>query len=366
MRFSIDGNLITESLQLMMGAIDRRQAVPVLSHVLIEVFEDDLIVTGSDMELEVTAKLPLPEGAVAGEITLPARKLFELCRNLSRSAMLEVEEGQNAIHLQSGRFHSQLKGLPAHDFPRVTIGQAKLEMNIDSAGLFNLITRVDFAMAQQDVRYFFNGMLLEFGQSKLVAVATNGQRLARAETTTDCQETGNIQAIVPRKAVAEILKLIRGEGEVKVSVTRQHLSVERNRVRLTTRLIDATYPDYQRAIPESGAKVLLVDRQELKNALVRISILSNELYRNVRLQLSPGQLQLSANNPLQEEAEEVLAVDYVGDPIEIGFNVSYLIDVLNSLVGDQIQVNLSESGSPAVFVDPGDDTAQYVISPMVL
>jgi len=203
-------------------------------------------------------------------------------------------------------------------------------------------------------------------EGKIRAVATNGQRLASAETPTDNQETGTLQAILPRKAVAELLRVIKGEGDVRLKLTRQHLSVERNQVRLTTKLIEAVYPDYNRAIPSGGDKNLIVDRRMLKNALMRISVLSNELYRNVRLQLSPGQLQLSTNNPMQEEAEEVLAADYDGSLLEIGFNVGYLIDVLNTIKGDQVQVVLSDSASAALFFDPSDESAQYVISPMVL
>lgn len=357
---------MVEPLQLMMGVVDRRQSVPVLSHLLLEAIEDNLVVTGSDQELELTAKLPLAEPPELGEITLPARKLFDLCKNLPHAALLDVKELDRSIRLESGRFRSELKGLPAHDFPRVHLDEAEFELTIEASRLMNIITRVDFAMAQQDVRYFFNGLFMEFGSGVLTAVATNGQRLARAEITTDDLEKGSIQAIIPRKAVGEILRLVKGEGEVKLRVTQQHLSVERNQVRLTTKLIDATYPDYRRAIPTAGKKRVIANRQELKSALVRISILSNELYRNVRLQLSAGQLQLSANNPMQEEAEEVLAVEYAGEPIEIGFNVGYLIDVLNSISGPQIQMNLSDSGSPALFVDPVDETAQYVISPMVL
>lgn len=366
MKFSIDREVMAEPLQLMMGVVDRRQTVPVLSHILLEVVNQDLVMTGSDQELEVTAQMPLSDALEAGEITVSARKLFDICRNISPLAVLQVEELEHAIQIQSGRFHCQLKGLPAHDFPRVDLGEPEFSMALDASRLWALITRVDFAMAHQDVRYFFNGLLLEVTQGKLRVVATNGQRLAVAEITTDNQEPVTRQAILPRKAVAELLRVLKGEGEARLKLTRQHLSVERNQVRLTTKLIDAVYPDYNRAIPTGGDKGLLVDRRELKNALMRISVLSNELYRNVRLQLGSGQLQLSTNNPMQEEAEEVLAVDYDGGQLEIGFNVGYLIDVLNAISGDQIQMVLSDSASAVLFTDPSDESARYVISPMVL
>jgi DNA polymerase-3 subunit beta len=350
----------------MMGVIDRRHTVPVLSHILFEVEDQNLVMTGSDQELEITAQMPLTASLEIGEVTLPARKMFDICRNLPTQAVLDVEELDHTIQVLSGRFHCQLKSLPSHDFPRVDLGEPEHSMVVDAAQLWELISRVDFAMAQQDVRIFFNGLLLEVMEGKLRAVATNGQRLALAETATDNQETGTLQAIVPRKAVAELLRVIKGEGDVQLKLTRQHLSVERNQVRLTTKLIDATYPDYGRAIPVGGDKHLMVDRRMLKNALMRISVLSNELYRNVRLQLSSGQLQLSTNNPMQEEAEEVLAVDYEGSVFEIGFNVGYLVDVLNTINGDQIQIVLSDSASAALFLDPSDESVKYVISPMIL
>ena len=366
MKFSIDREAMAEPLHLMMGVVDRRQTVPVLSHILLEVVNQELVMTGSNQELEITAQMPLSEPLQVGETTVSARKMFDLCKHLSTQSVLEVEELDHTIQVQSGRFQCHLKSLPAHDFPRVSLGEPEFSMVIDASRLWELISRVNFAMAQQDVRFFFNGLLLEVMEGKLRAVATNGQRLAVAETATDNQETGTLQAILPRKAVAELLRVIKGEGEVQLKLTRQHLSVERNRVRLTTTLIDAVYPDYNRAIPAGGDKRLTVDRRLLKTALMRISVLSNELYRNVRLQLVPGQLQLSTNNPMQEEAEEVLAVDYDGSSLEIGFNVGYLIDVLSTISGDLVQIVLSDSANAALFTDPSDESAQYVVSPMVI
>jgi DNA polymerase-3 subunit beta len=366
MKFSIDREVMAEPLQLLMGVVDRRQTVPVLSHILLEVVDQDLVMTGSDQELEITAQICLSYSLEPGEITAPARKMFDICRNLSPLAVLQVEELGHGVQIQSGRFHCQLKGLPAHDFPRVDLGEPEFSMELDASRLWELITRVDFAMAHQDVRYFFNGLLLEVKPGKLTVVATNGQRLAVAETATDNQETVTLQAILPRKAVVELLRVLKGEGKARLKLTRQHLSVERNQVRLTTKLIDADYPDYHRAIPVGGDKKLTVDRRLLKNALMRISVLSNELYRNVRLQLAPGQLQLSTHNPMQEEAEEVLVVDYDGDQLEVGFNIGYLVDVLSAIKGDRVQMVLLDSASAVLFTDPSDKSARYVISPMIL
>ena len=364
--FTIQQEVVFEPLQLMMGVVGRRQSVPILAHILLKAHQGQLMMVGSDQELELKATLPIGVESIDGEITLPGRKLFDICRNIAAGAVLEVKSSGHLALVSSERFHSQLKGLPADNFPLLETRGADLEIMLPGAEFRRLISRVEFAMAQQDVRYFFNGLLLEFAGNKLNAVATNGQRLARSEMLVDSDNVGHIQAIVPRKAVAEILKLTRQDTDFRLSVTKEHLKLDSNGVCLTTKLIDAVFPDYQRAIPKNGDKRLLVNRSELRDALVRMAIVSNELYKNVRLRLGPGQLQLSTHNPLREEAEEELAVVYEGDSLEIGFNVNYLIEILGVMEGEQIEIQLSDPGSAALLRNPADPTAEYVISPMVI
>ena len=228
-----------------------------------------------------------------------------------------------------------------------------------------LLQRTSFAMAQQDVRYFFNGVLLEVEGDIVRFVATNGQRLATSYVTTP--DLGHHQFIIPRKAVAELNRIL-GEGDalIQLNFTANHMQVERGGVTLITKLIDATYPDYSRAIPTGGDKVLTVDRLILKEALSRTAILSNELYRNVRLGIKPGKLDMHANNPQQEEAEESIEIDYDGAPLEIGFNVSYLIEALSAMKGDRIRITMSDPGSACLLEDMDEVETLFVISPMVL
>lgn len=349
----------------MMGVVERRQAVPVLSHLLLRALGNTLTLIGSDQEQELIARLPI-ELHVEGEMTLPARKLTEICRNLSSGSVIGFDTSGLQAEVSCDRFRSQLRGLPAHDFPTLEPSDAGLHLTLNTPEFRQLLTRVEFAMAQQDVRYFFNGLLLDFIDHRVIAVATNGQRLARSEILVDTPDLGHIQAIIPRKAIAELLKLTRLEGETHLTVTNKHIKFDIDQTTLTTGLIDATYPDYQKAIPRNGNKFVQVNRGGLREAVVRMSIVSNELYRNVRLQFTPGQLQLSTNNPHREEAEETLDISYSGEPIEIGFNANYLIELLNRLGGNEIQIVMSEAGSAVLFQDLENSSTEYVVSPMVI
>ena len=364
MSFRIERDKLIEPLQLVMGVVEKRQTLPILSHMLCEVSNSLLTLTGSDHEVEITASCEVEgDQDLELEFTLPARKFFDICRNLPSKSVISVELDNQVVQVQSDRFRSQLVGLPGHDFPRVSFEATQLEVEIPAKQVKDLIDQVAFAMANQDVRYFFNGMLLEFSAERLRAVATNGQRLALADHEISASV---FQAIVPKKAVSEILRVTKGEGEVSLQLNRNHLRLVHGENRLTTKLIDAVYPDYNRAIPENTDKQVRVNRIDLKSALARISILSNELYRNVRLSLEPGLMRLNANNPLQEEAEEVLEILYEDGSIEIGFNVSYLADVLSVLSSDEVELSFSDASSPMLIKDPDNINAMYVVSPMVL
>jgi DNA polymerase-3 subunit beta len=223
-------------------------------------------------------------------------------------------------------------------------------------------------MAQQDVRYFFNGLLFETTPEQVRFVATNGQRLATSYLENIRTGEDKKQFIVPRKAVSELSRLIPDDADrdVEIQFSTNHLLVSSGDAKLITKLIDASYPDYSRAIPDRGDKVLLGNRQEIKEALVRTAILSNEIYKNVRLKLESGKLEMHSNNPSQEEAEESVSVDYNGATLEIGFNVSYLIDALSVISGEKVEMTFSDSDSACLLASPDDINSIYVISPMVL
>jgi DNA polymerase-3 subunit beta len=304
--------------------------------------------------------------AVSGEATVPARKLLDICKSLPDGAEMSANLEGKRVAVDSGRFNSFLATLPVSEFPNIQTSTYDVSIELVVQDLKRLLQRTSFAMAQQDVRYFFNGVLLEMLDGVIRLVATNGQRLAMSSVKTGAE--GSYQFIIPRKGVTELARVLdQDSGElVTLNFTGNHMQVDRGNVRLITKLIDATYPDYLRAVPRGGDKVVAVDRQLLKEALSRTAILSNELYRNVRLVLREGKLDMHANNPQQEEAEETVSVEYEGDSLEIGFNVSYLIDALSAMKGETVRMTFSDESSACLLEDTGDFDSLYVISPMVL
>jgi DNA polymerase-3 subunit beta len=357
---------LSEPLHAVAGALDRKQSEPILSHLLFQVSERSLTLLTNDQTLQISSSCELNGGSETCMFTVPGRKFMDICRYMPEQASLDFDVKDNAVILACGQFRSQLMSLPADEFPQTTIDNTEIHFSLEADLFRRSLDQVAFAMASQDVRYFFNGLLLEVRDNDVYLVATNGQRLAMTSFAVDAG-TGDHQAILPRKTVLEIYKLLKSEGgEVLVSVNQQQLAFEVGSKKLITQLIDATYPDYRKAIPTDNHTVLLVDRGALKAALVRISICSNELYKNVKMSLGSGVLTLSANNSQLEEAIEDLPVDYQGESLEIGFNVSYLTDVLSAMNGTQVEFRLAGSSEPMLITDPAQSSAQYVISPMVM
>ena len=366
MKFTIARENLLEPLQLASGVVERRQTSPVLANLLLNLEEDRLVITGTDQEVEVTVVITNLVVTVPGETTVPARKLLDICKSLPDGAEMSAKLDGKRVAVDSGRFNSFLSTLPVSEFPNIQTSAYEVSIELPVQDLKRLLQRTSFAMAQQDVRYFFNGVLLEVLDGVIRLVATNGQRLATSAVKTGVK--GSHQFIIPRKGVTGLVRVLdEGFGElVTLNFTANHMQVDRGDVRLITKLIDATYPDYSRAIPKGGDKVVLADRKLLQEALSRTAILSNELYRNVRLMLREGKLDMHANNPQQEEAEETVTVEYEGGSLEIGFNVSYLIDALSAMKGETVRMTFSVSGSACLLEDTKDLDSLYVISPMVL
>lgn len=366
MKFSVNRESLLKPLQQVAGVVERRQTLPVLSNLLLKVSENALSMTGTDLEVELIGRVEVT-GAEDGEITVPARKMVDICRELPDKADIEVSLVENRLEIRSGRFRSTLSTLPAVDFPSVDQGSPELSAEIDSKSLKKLLDKTAFAMAQQDVRYFLNGMLMEIGNGHVRCVATDGHRLALSDLSQAGVDGAVRQVIVPRKGIIEIQRLLQElDDDVSISFGSSHLCASSAVFTLTTKLVDGKFPDYERVIPRDGDKVLTADKQELRQALSRTAILSNEKFRGIRVSLSDGQLQLSANNPEQEEAEETVSVDYQGDSMEVGFNVSYLQDVLNVIDDDKVKITLHDANSSALLEDPQLEDAVYVVMPMKL
>ncbi|AEF19989.1 MULTISPECIES: DNA polymerase III subunit beta [Pseudomonas] len=367
MHFTIQREALLKPLQLVAGVVERRQTLPVLSNVLLVVEGQQLSLTGTDLEVELVGRVALEDAAEPGEITVPARKLMDICKSLPADALIDIRVDEQKLLVKAGRSRFTLSTLPANDFPTVEEGPGSLTFNLVQSKLRRLIERTSFAMAQQDVRYYLNGMLLEVQTGILRAVATDGHRLAMCSMDATIQQDGKHQVIVPRKGILELARLLtEQDGEVSIVLGQHHIRATTGEFTFTSKLVDGKFPDYERVLPRGGDKLVVADRQGLREAFSRTAILSNEKYRGIRLQLAAGLLKIQANNPEQEEAEEEIAVDYNGGSLEIGFNVSYLLDVLGVMTTEQVRLILSDSNSSALVQEADNDDSAYVVMPMRL
>lgn len=365
MKFSTSRESLLKPLQAVIGVVERRQTMAVLSNVLLVVRDQQLSLTATDLEVELVAHQPIDTVDMAGEITVPGRKLLDICRNLPEGAQLKLSLKEDRVTVQSGRSKFVLAALSAAEFPLVEDIKADREVVVSQSDLRRLLERTQFSMAQQDVRYYLNGLLLETGDKRLRAVATDGHRLALSDATVSGNDAAG-QVIVPRKGVQELQRLLEGEGEVRIAISANHLRAEVGGIRLTSKLIDGRFPDYDRVIPETGRNVITADRDALRHALQRAAILSNEKFRGVRLELRKNSVRVQANNPDQEEAEDQLEVDYSGQEMDIGFNVNYLVDALAAIESEQVELGLLDANSSCVLRAPGDTSSLYVVMPMRL
>ncbi|XQE67155.1 DNA polymerase III subunit beta [Pseudomonas sp. P3C3] len=367
MHFTIQREALLKPLQLVAGVVERRQTLPVLSNVLLVVEGQQLSLTGTDLEVELVGRVTLEDSAEPGEITVPARKLMDICKSLPSDALIDIRVDEQKLVVKAGRSRFTLSTLPANDFPTVEEGPGSLTFNLVQSKLRRLIDRTSFAMAQQDVRYYLNGMLIEVQTGVLRAVATDGHRLAMCSMEATIEHTEKHQVIVPRKGILELARLLtEQDGEVSVVLGANHIRATTGEFTFTSKLVDGKFPDYERVLPRGGDKLVIGDRQALREAFSRTAILSNEKYRGIRLQLASGLLKIQANNPEQEEAEEEVVVDYSGGSLEIGFNVSYLLDVLGVMTTEQVRLILSDANSSALVQEAGNDDSSYVVMPMRL
>ena len=364
MKFQADRETLLKPIQAVVGVVERRQTMPILANMLLVANEHGLSVTATDLEVELVASATL-DVAQAGEVTVPGRKLLDICRALPDGAKVSVSLDKGKLVIKSGRSRFTLSTLPAAEFASVDDIQSRQQVEIGREVVSELIDRTHFAMAQQDVRYYLNGMLVELREGHIRAVATDGHRLAMCEAETKTGDT--IQVIVPRKGVLELHRMLgNAEGNATVAFGTNHLRVTLGNARLTTKLIDGRFPDYERVLPKGGDKDVIADRQLLREALQRASILSNEKYRGVRLQLAENLLKIQAHNPEQEEAEDEVEVKYGGSEMEIGFNVNYLLDALGAVTTTDARITLTDGNSSCLIREPGNDRCKYVVMPMRL
>lgn len=369
MKFSVSRDALIRPLNLVAGVVERRQTLPILSNVLMSLEGSRLSLTGTDLEVELVGRIEVVNSGPDGDITVPARKLVDICKSLPDGVDINFSVEEGRVTVKAGRSRFTLSTLPAVEFPTVEVGEGEVDLELSQSLVRQMIERTGFAMAQQDVRYYLNGMYLEMKAGRLRFVATDGHRLAL------CTAPGELSVedksvIVPRKGILELARLLDGDGSVTLVVGSNHIRAVTDQFTFTSKLVDGKFPEYERVLPKSPDKAVSGDRTELRQAFTRTAILSNEKYRGVRLSLSEGALEITANNPEQEQAEESVPVDYSGDTLEVGFNVSYLLDVMGVLSGSTVRMSLSDSASSALIEEgeavSGEAEALYVVMPMRL
>jgi len=356
---------ILTPLSAVSGIIERRHTLPILSNVLIEQAGQNLSFLATDIEIQITARTALSAGGEAKAITVGARKLVDILRALPDGADVTLQQQEKRLLVKAGKSRFTLQTLPAEDFPRLAkpVGEAA-RFSLSQKALRRLLGLVQYAMAQQDIRYYLNGLLMVVEEGQLKLVATDGHRLAYAATAL----SGGLprqEVIVPRKTVIELSKLLaESDEEVNVEVSATQAAFRFGSIELVSKLIDGKFPDYTRVIPTGHKNKLQIGRETLRQALLRAAILSNEKFRGVRWVLSDGSLKIVSSNAEQEEAHEEVEIKYSGDGLDIGFNVNYLLDVLNNVAGENIECAFGDASSSALISYPTEKDFRYVVMPM--
>jgi DNA polymerase-3 subunit beta len=366
MRFSLEREVLLKPLQQVVGVVERRQTLPVLANLLVSVEGGKLSLTGTDLEVEMVARTEV-EQAEDGETTIPARKLFDLVRALPDGSRLTFTLSGDRVTLQAGRSRYTLATLPAKEFPSTDDLELVERIRVPEAALKELIDRTAFAMAQQDVRFYLNGLLFDLRENALRCVATDGHRLALCEAELPDGAKTRKQIILPRKGVLELQRLLEGgDQDLELEVGRNHVRIRREDVTFTSKLIDGRFPDYEAVIPIGADKDVRMEREVLRAALQRAAILSNEKYRGVKVEISPGQVRIVAHNPEQEEAVEEVEAQTSVDGLAIGFNVTYLLEALGALREEHVLLNLRDANSSALVREAGHSRSRHVVMPLRL
>ncbi len=352
-------------LQSVSGIVERRHTLPILSNVLLEKKGDRLTLLATDIEIQITTATEGAGGDGDGAVTVGARKLQEILRSLPDTTEVSLILEDKRLQVRGGKSRFSLQTLPADDFPRMTLTEGETrEFSITQKAFRQLISKTQYSMAAQDVRYYLNGLLLLVEGKELRAVATDGHRLAYASVEIET-ELPRQEMILPRKTVLELNRLlVDTDDALNITLTPNQVRFAFGSVVLVSKLIDGKFPDYERVVPATLKNHMKVGRQMLMQAMQRAAILTNEKFRGVRVVLGDNSLKLVAANAEQEEAQEEIEVQYTGDAIDVGFNVGYLLDVLNNVHADEIQWSFNDANSSALITLPGNDRFKYVVMPM--
>ncbi|HWQ38949.1 MAG TPA: DNA polymerase III subunit beta [Burkholderiales bacterium] len=361
----IERDTLLKPLQAVSGIVERRHTLPILSNVLLETDSGAVKLMATDLEIQVATQAAAERTDVQHAVTVSARKLQDILRSLPEKSVVTFDAQNGKLVLKAGRSRFHLQTLPAQDFPRMsdTTNDAT-SIELPQRQLRSMLHLVQYAMAQQDIRYYLNGLLILVDDKQLTMVATDGHRLAYAVNNLD-KSYPRIEVIVPRKAVLELVKLLAdSEDPIRMQLSAAQARFLFGGIDLVSKVIDGKFPDYTRVIPSNYKKHLTISRSLLQQSLQRAAILSNEKFRGVRWVLTANSLKIVCTNAEQEEAEEELEVEYASEPLDIGFNITYLLDVLNNLGVEQVDCALGDANSSMLMTVPGDKNFKYVVMPM--
>ncbi len=367
MKLTISKETLVEQLNYVVGAIEKKHTSKILENIFIRATENKLQLVGTDLEIEMSAEIDT-NADILGQITTSAQKFFNICKALPKDSIILLEtDDKQRLQIKGLRSRFELATLPADEYPLLDDIPIKQEITVPEKTLKNILDKVSFSMANQDVRYYLNGMLLVFSKNAIIAVTTDGHRLAITKNTDSVIELEQ-KIIVPRKGILELTRLLDSSSELPITLqlSENHIRVNKDQIRFTSKLIDGKYPDYQAAIPTNCEYSIELDREQFSDTLARVSILSNETFKGIKIKIYDGTMYIQSNNPDNESAEEEIDVDYSGDVFEIGFNVTYLLEAINHLEGDTIIFELFTADTSAVLYSSADIDTQYIVMPVRL
>ena len=362
---NINSNDLSKAIQKIIGVVERKQTMPILSHILIECNNGTLNITSTDLEVQLSTVVQTTNEPEDFLSTVPGRKFYEIIRSLDNKE-LTIQISDTDLTIESSNSKFKLQSLPPNEFPLFEATAEETSFVVKQTVLKGLFHKTHFAMAQQDVRFYLNGLLVETGPNTLTSVGTDGHRLARSVASVDKSKLGEASFIIPRKAIQEAQRIIQDVGETKVTFTDNQATFNFNDVKLITKLIDGSFPDYGRVIPAETSINILIKGENIKPALQRVSILANEKFKGVRIDLEDNRLTVSSENPEQERAKETIEIDSTGKTLSVGFNVSYLIDAISACEGELVNIGLNDENSSALITDPTDPESKFVVMPMRL
>ncbi len=366
MKFSISREVLLQPLSQVIGVVERRQTLPVLANFLLAARNGVLTVTGTDMEVELISSVSA-DVSQEGEITVPARKLLDIVKALPDGANISCSVSDDKAKISAGRSRFTLSTLPASEFPATDQVETLENIDVSEASLKKMMDKTSFAMANQDVRYYLNGLLFDFNDQQLRAIATDGHRLAICDLESSIDISDDRQLIVPRKGVMELSRMLSGDADsVTLAIGRNHIRLVKGDTTFTSKLIDGRFPDYKAVVPVGADKQMLVDKATFIQALQRAAILSNEKYKGVRLEAAGSTIKIIAHNPLHEEAVEEVEAELNFDRLAVGFNVTYLLDALMAIDTEQVSLELKDANSSCLVSAPDSDVNRHVVMPLKL